>query len=99
MRTAQAFAMLGVVIAQLMRLQHSSTPDLSLGFFVISVPLSCTCHVMALLTACLGCYRFFQWQSTMTRGKATSGGFAITVLFTFTFLVSDRTYAIAFDSL
>lgn len=95
MRTAQAFAILGVVIAQLMRLQRSPTPDPSLGFLIISVPLSCTCHIMALLTACLGCYRFFQWQSTMTRGQAISGGFAITSLFAFTFLVSRFTHATA----
>lgn len=90
MRSAQAFAMLGVVIAQLMRLQSSPSPDPILGFFVLSRPLSCTCHIIALLTASLGCYRFFQWQSAMDRGQATSGGFAITFLFALTFLVSYR---------
>lgn len=87
-RTAQAFAMLGVVIAQFMRLQRSLNPDPVLGFFVVSVPFSCMCHVMALFTASLGCYRFFKWQSAMTKGQAMSGGRTIVSIFTLTFLVS-----------
>lgn len=80
--------MLGVVIAQLMRLQRSPDPDPHLGFFVVSVPLSAICHIMALLTSTLGCYRFFKWQTTMAHGQAISGGWVIVSLFTVTCLVS-----------
>lgn len=87
-RTAQAFAMLGVIIAQVTRLYRSLSPDPVLGFFVISIPLSSICHIMALLTTILGCYRFLHWQSEMARGNAISSGWEITVIFVLSLLVS-----------
>lgn len=81
--------MLGVVIAQLMRLQRSPNPDPVLGFYVISIPLSSVCHIMALLISCLGCYRFFEWQTNMARGQAISGGWIIYSIFILAFLVSE----------
>lgn len=87
-RTAQAFAMLGVIIAQVTRLYRSLSPDPVLGFFVVSVPLSSVCHIMALLTTLLGCYRFLHWQAAMARGKAISSGWEITVVSVLSILVS-----------
>lgn len=80
--------MLGVIIAQLLRLSHSSNPNPILGFFVISVPLSSICHIMAILTTILGCYRFFHWQAEMARGYAISSGWELLTIFTLSFLVS-----------
>lgn len=87
-RTAQAFAMLGVVIAQVMRLNASSSPDPVLGFLVVSVPLSAICHVMALVITCLGFYRFLHWQAELARGRALSGGWEMMTIFVLSILVS-----------
>jgi len=88
-RTAQAFAVLGVVIAQVSRLTASLNPDPTLGFFIVSVPLSSVCHTMALLITFLGCYRFIHWQAEMARGNAISSGWEITAAFVLSFLVGS----------
>lgn len=88
LRTGQAFAMLGVVIAQLMRLQHSLTPNLVLGYFVISVPLSSICHIAAITIAFLGALRFIRVQNEMARGQAIAGGWEIKCVGTLASLVS-----------
>lgn len=86
-RTAQAFAMMGVIIAQLMRLYRSPSPDPVFGFFVVSVPLSLLCHVMAMVITILGCCRYLHWQSEMARGNAISSGWELIVIFVLTILV------------
>lgn len=88
-RTAQAFAMLGVVIAQLMRLTHSTNPNPVFGFFVVSLPLSSMCHIMALLIACVGFYRFMHWQKELVRGNAISSGWELLTVGTLSTLVSQ----------
>jgi hypothetical protein len=70
-------SMLGVFIAQLFRLNHSPSPSPVFGFFVIGVPLSSICQVMALLLLLIGCHRFFKLQKIMALGKATSGGWEV----------------------
>ncbi|KIW42652.1 uncharacterized protein PV06_06180 [Exophiala oligosperma] len=77
LRTGQAFAMLGVIIAQVMRLQHSITPDPVLGYFAVSVPLSSACHASAIAVSLLGAIRFFRYQKEMARGYAVCGGWEI----------------------
>ncbi|KAI1614289.1 hypothetical protein EDD36DRAFT_222327 [Exophiala viscosa] len=77
LRTGQAFAILGVIIAQLMQLQHSLHPNPVLGFFVVSVPLSSVCHGSAILISILGASRFFHWQQEMSRGYALFGGWEL----------------------
>jgi len=79
--------MMGVFIAQLMRLFRSPNPDPVLGFFVVSVPLSLVCHVVAIIITILGCYRFLHWQSEMARGNAISSGWELVVVFMLTILV------------
>ncbi|EXJ96397.1 hypothetical protein A1O1_01523 [Capronia coronata CBS 617.96] len=77
LRTGQAFAILGAVIAQVLRLHHSLTPNPVIGFFVVSVPLSCVCHVTAIIISALGALRFLRYQKEMARGYAVSGGWEI----------------------
>ena len=86
-RTAQAFAMLGVITSQMMRVLHSVHPDPVLGFFVISIPLSAVCHVMAVIISIVGCYRFLHWQAEMARGHAISGGWELVTTFSLSILV------------
>jgi len=79
--------MTGVVIAQVMRLYRSLDPDPILGFFVVSVPLSLVCHVMAMICTIFGCYRFLHWQNEMARGNAISSGWELNVVFMLSLLV------------
>ncbi|KIX97786.1 uncharacterized protein Z520_06564 [Fonsecaea multimorphosa CBS 102226] len=87
LRTAQAFAMVGVVIAQVFRLNHSLHPNPHLGFFVVGVPLSCVCHGSAILISGLGAFRFIRYQKAMARGYALSGGWEMTCIGMLTTLV------------
>lgn len=96
-RTAQAFSIMGVIISQLMRLQRSENPDPHLGFYVVSVPLACICHIMALLITLLGCYRFFEWQNNMARGWAISGGWVLLLIFMLSLLASQRVASRLFE--
>lgn len=86
-RSAQAFAMTGVLISQFMRVLHSVTPDPVFGFFVVSIPMSAMCHIMALIITVLGCYRFLHWQSEMTKGFAISSGWEMMTVFLLSLLV------------
>ncbi|KAL2415741.1 hypothetical protein ABEF95_001724 [Exophiala dermatitidis] len=87
LRTSQAFAVLGVVTAQVMRLQHSLAPSPIIGFFVISIPLSCVCHGTAIVITALGALRFLRCQKEMARGYALAGGWEIKCIGTLTTLV------------
>lgn len=80
-RTALALAFLGVFIAQLFRLQHSQNPDPVFGFFVLGIPLSCTCTVAAIVVNLLGTYRFWRQQNAMLRGKILGGGWELHATF------------------
>lgn len=77
LRTGQAFAMLGVIIAQMMRLHHSPNPNPVIGFFVVSIPLSCVCHASAIVISAIGAARFLRHQREMARGFALSGGWEV----------------------
>ena len=88
LRTGQAFAVMGVIIAQVMRLTHSPNPNPVLGFFVVSIPLSCDCHSTAIILSALGAIRFLRYQQEMARGHAVAGGWEIKFVGTLTTLVS-----------
>lgn len=77
LRTSLALSMLGVIIAQLFRLNHSASPDPVLGFFVVGVPLATVCNATAMVVIVLGAYRFWRQQSAMVRGKIYAGGWEI----------------------
>ena len=90
LRTSLALAMLGVVIAQLYRLQHSPNPDSTFGFFVLSKPISCIFHGSAICVALLGSVRFFRQQHAMAIGRIQAGGFEILIIGVYILLVSDQ---------
>ncbi|KAI9047633.1 hypothetical protein LZ554_008344 [Drepanopeziza brunnea f. sp. 'monogermtubi'] len=96
LRTSLALSMLGVIVAQLYsRLQHTPTPNLRFGFFVLGKPLSIICQGSAIYTLLLGAFRIWRIQNAIIRGKAITGGFEIValaagflaILFIFTVLV------------
>jgi hypothetical protein len=84
--------MLGVVVAQLYRLQHSPTPDPKFGYFVLSKPISCIFQVSAVSVALLGCVRFFRQQHAMAIGKVQAGGWELMIIGVYVLLVSEKSY-------
>lgn len=82
--------MLGVIIAQLYRLQHSPSPDQKFGFFVLSKPISCIFHASAICVAILGSVRFFRQQHAMAIGKIEAGGWTLMVIGVYVLLVSGQ---------
>jgi uncharacterized membrane protein YidH (DUF202 family) len=89
LRTSLALAMLGVIVAQLYRLQHSPTPDKTFGFYVLSKPISCIFHVSAICVALLGSVRFFRQQHAMAIGRTQAGGWEVLIIGVYVLLVSE----------
>lgn len=86
--------MLGVMIAQLYRLQHAPSPDPKFGYFVLSKPISCIFHVSAICVALLGSVRFFRQQHAMAIGKVQAGGWELLIIGVYVLLVSEQTEAL-----
>lgn len=72
--------MLGVIIAQLLRLQRSENPDPKLGFFVSGVPLASICIIAAVIVLLGGTFRFWRQQNAILRGKVYAGGWEIAII-------------------
>ncbi|KAH7391338.1 hypothetical protein BKA64DRAFT_100871 [Cadophora sp. MPI-SDFR-AT-0126] len=80
LRTSLALSMLGIVVAQLFRLQRSPTPNPHFGFFVLGKPLAIICQGAAIYTILIGVFRTWRSQNAIVRGKAISGGYEIVAL-------------------
>ncbi|MCJ1347036.1 hypothetical protein MMC31_005257 [Peltigera leucophlebia] len=80
LRTSLAFSMLGVIIAQFLRLQRSENPDPNLGFFVSGIPLASICIIAAVIVLLAGTFRFWRQQNAILRGKVHAGGWEITTI-------------------
>jgi uncharacterized membrane protein YidH (DUF202 family) len=88
LRTSLVLSMLGVLIAQLYRLQHSPSPGVIFGYYVLSLPLSILFQCAAILVLGLGCIRFYRQQAAMARGKVHAGGWDLFTLMGSAFMVS-----------
>lgn len=82
--------MLGAVIAQLWRIQHSPTASPVFGYYVVSKPLAAILQIAALGFATLGTIRFFRQQSAMSRGKVHAGGWELHIIMVFMSLVGSN---------
>ncbi|KAI7487998.1 hypothetical protein KC351_g2251 [Hortaea werneckii] len=80
LRTSLALSMIGVIISQLYRLQHSPSPDLVYGYYVLSKPIASIFHASALGVILVGAVRFFRQQSAMSIGKVHTGGWEVLVV-------------------
>jgi uncharacterized membrane protein YidH (DUF202 family) len=80
--------MTGVVIAQLFRLQHTLTPNLSFGFFVLGIPLAASFIGFGMVVLLLGAFRFWRQQNAMVRGKVFAGGWEVGVVMCGSIVVS-----------
>lgn len=72
-RTSISLAIIGIIIAQLFRLQHSPVPR-PFGFYNLGVPLATICHGAALLMVLVGAQRFRSQQNAMLNGRTRAGG-------------------------
>jgi uncharacterized membrane protein YidH (DUF202 family) len=88
LRTSVALAMMGVITAQLFRLQHSVNPNPSLGFFVLGIPLAVIFIGTAIVVLLLGAFRFWKQQNALARGKIHVGGWEINTIMGLTIVVS-----------
>jgi len=79
--------MIGVLVAQLYRLQHAPAPNPVFGYFILSKPLACIFQGAALFTVLVGAYRFFRQQSSMSRGKVHGGGWEVSLIGVFAVVV------------
>lgn len=83
--------MQGVLVAQLFRLQRSESDQDRLGFYQVGIPLSVTCHCVAVVVALIGAYRFWRQQSAIALDKVYAGGWELNSVGILLFLVSERT--------
>ncbi|KAI7355820.1 hypothetical protein KC354_g10663 [Hortaea werneckii] len=87
LRTSLALSMVGVVISQLYRLQHSPSPNPVYGYYVLGKPIACIFHASALGVILVGAVRFFRQQSAMSIGKVHAGGWEVLVICGWVFLL------------
>ena len=87
LRTSVALSMMGIVVAQFCRLEHSLNPSEVFGFFILSKPLAATLQSAALSVTLTGCFRFWRQQSAMAIGKVYAGGWEVTATGIGAFLV------------
>ncbi|KAI6814229.1 hypothetical protein KC332_g8019 [Hortaea werneckii] len=80
LRTSLALSMVGVIISQLYRLQHSPSPNSVYGYYVLGKPLASSFHTSALVVTLVGAVRFFRQQSAMSIGKIHAGGWEVLVI-------------------
>ncbi|KAJ5696234.1 hypothetical protein N7536_006646, partial [Penicillium majusculum] len=76
-RTSTVIAMQGVLVAQLFRLQRPSHAIDRLSFYEVGIPLSVTCHFVAVVVALIGAFRFWRQQNAIVRGKVYAGGWEL----------------------
>lgn len=76
-RTSLVITQQGVLIAQLFRLKSVEALADRFGFHRVGIPLSVTCHSVAILVALVGAYRFWRQQNAIARGKIRAGGWEL----------------------
>lgn len=77
LRTSLALSMVGVMIAQLFRLQTSALPGGGIGYFVLGIPLAACFICGSIVVSVLGALRFWKQQTAMVRGKVWAGGWEV----------------------
>ena len=77
MRTSLALSMVGVITAQLFRLQTTALPGGGFGYFVLAVPLAACFICGSIVVTVLGAIRFWKQQTAMARGTVWAGGWEV----------------------
>jgi uncharacterized membrane protein YidH (DUF202 family) len=89
LRTSVALSILGVLVAQLYRLQHAPNPSPTFGYFILSKPIAAIFQCSAILLSLLGTVRFYRQQHAMSVGKVHAGGWEILIIVIWLSLVSS----------
>ena len=82
-----ALVMLGVVIAQLFRLQHTDNPNRVIGYFIVGTPLAAVLIIAGIVVLLLGAFRTWRQQNAIVRGKIHAGGWEVAIIGAVSFLV------------
>lgn len=90
MRTSLALSMVGVITAQLFRLQHGVNPSSAFGYFALGIPLASAFNGAALVVVLLGAWRFWRQQNALVRGKVYAGGWEVLCIMGLSILVRMR---------
>jgi len=88
LRTSVALSMVGVIVAQLFRLNTQPLPDNRIGYYRVSIPLATAFILSAIAVTALGAVRFWRQQAAMTRGKVHAGGWEVLLIMGISILVS-----------
>ncbi|UPX11689.1 uncharacterized protein EKO05_0002281 [Ascochyta rabiei] len=94
LRTSLILVMIGVMIAQLFRIQRAENPDPKIGFYVIGEPLSVAFIGMAIFVLLVGAMRFWRLQDALVRGKALAGGWEVFAIMGMSALLLLATFAL-----
>ena len=87
LRTSIGLSIVAIIISQLFRLEHNTTPSKTFGFFILGTPLACLCLGAAIVVLLLGANRFWRQQNAMLRGKVRAGGWEINAIGLTVFMV------------
>lgn len=68
---------MGVIIAQVFKLEHAPAPDPVFGYHILGTPLACLCMGLALAVALAGTFRFHREVRALGRGKVVTGGWEL----------------------
>lgn len=79
-RTSMALVMLGTIVAQLFRLQHTEKPNPHIGYFVAGTPLAAVLIIAGMAVLLFGAYRTWRQQNAMLRGKIHAGGWEMNAI-------------------
>lgn len=88
LRTSLALSFVGVIVAQLYRLQHVASPDPVFGYYVLSKPIAGIFQVSALCVALIGAHRYWRQQTAMAIGQVVAGGWELMAVGVLVFVVS-----------
>ena len=89
-RTGQAFATLGVLVAQTMRLGQVRPLGVGLDYYDVAIPLACTCYGASILVITIGLVRFLKLQKAIALGMTHSGGWELMTTATISALVCSH---------
>ena len=75
-RLSISFSAMGVVIAQMSRIQHTVHPERKHEFKykVLGIPQAAVCQGIAIAVVFVGAYRFFKQEYAMLHGHARING-------------------------
>ena len=82
LRLSMGLSAMGVVIAQMSRIQHVIRPDPRkhlLKNYVLGVPQAVICHLLAIFVIVVAALRFFKHERAITQGRAHVGGWELMV--------------------